>query len=360
MMIPWRTRRFRCFGWGIPAGESNCSHSLPGPRLQQTIELGEYRIFGLRAGRYSVSATFRSRNSETIDRSVALRKHEEYVPTYHPGTPDPDAAILFDVVAGTEAHGIDIKLVKVRAVRVRGTVVNNAVPGRAHVTVSLESGNATKGGIWRRSYETDSSGRFEMKSVAAGSYTVIATASDDERSSQTRMPLEVQDQDIDDLKLVISPGPELAGHVVWEGNESVDLGHIGFNLISLDGDGDGYAAMNQDHSFRFRSAWPGHYYLRANLPDGLYVKAARAGQVDVLASGLDISSEVSAPLEVVVSSHPASVGGTARDPETKRAVPFAIVVLVPQDAGRREQLWYYATSTARSIRQLRPEERAPR
>ncbi len=268
------------------------------------------------------------------------------MPTYHPGTPDPDAAMLFDVVAGTEAHGIDIKLVKVRAVRVRGTVVNDAVPGRVHVTVSLESGNGTKSGIRRRSYETEPSGRFEIKSVAAGSYTLVATASDDERFSQTRMPLEVQDQDIDDLKLVISPGPELAGDVVTEGNESVDLGHIDFNLISLEGDVDSYAVMNQDHSFRFRSAWPGHYYLRANLPDGLYVKGARAGQVDVLASGLDLSSEVPAPLKVVVSSHPARVAGTARDPETKRAVPFAIVVLVPQDAGRREQLWYYATSTA--------------
>jgi hypothetical protein len=311
-----------------------------------TNDLGEYRVFGLRPGRYSVSATFRSRNSQTIDRSAASRKHEEYVPTYHPGTPDPSSAILFDVGAGAEARGVDVKLVKVRAVRVRGTVINNAVPGRAEVRLSLESGDAKSGGIWRRSYDTEPSGQFEIKSVAAGSYTLVATASNNDKDSRTRVPLEVQDQDIDDLKLVISPGPELVGHVVSEGNELVDSEHISFNLMSVDGDGDGYAKLNQDHSFRFGSTLPGHYYLRPNLPGGLYVKAALAGEVDILASGLDLSSEASAPLEVVMNSHPARIVGTVRDPETRRAASFAIVVLVPQEAGRREQSWYYATSTA--------------
>jgi Polysaccharide lyase family 4, domain II len=116
--------------------------------------------------------------------------------------------------------------------------------------------------------------------------------------------------------------------------------------MSVDGHGDGYAKLNQDYSFRFGSTLPGHYYLRPNLPGGLYVKAALAGEVDILASGLDLSSEASAPLEVVMNSHPARIVGTVRDPETRRAASFAIVVLVPQEAGRREQSWYYATSTA--------------
>ncbi len=76
------------------------------------------------------------------------------------------------------------------------------------------------------------------------------------------------------------------------------------------------------------------------------MKAARLGEVDVLASGLDLARESSAPLEVVLNSHPAKVSGAARDPETKQAVPFAVVVLVPQDAGRQEQSWCYSTITS--------------
>jgi hypothetical protein len=61
--------------------------------------------------------------------------------------------------------------------------------------------------------------------------------------------------------------------------------------------------------------------LKAKLVGGLYVKAAHAGEVDVLVSGLDLSSEASAPLEVTVNSRPAKISGAARDTETKQAVP---------------------------------------
>jgi hypothetical protein len=69
----------------------------------------------------------------------------------------------------------------------------------------LESGDAKGGGIWRRSYDTEGSGQFEIKSVAAGSYSLVATASNNEKDSRTRLPLEVENQDIDDLKLVRPP-----------------------------------------------------------------------------------------------------------------------------------------------------------
>jgi hypothetical protein len=313
-----------------------------------TNDLGEYRIFGLAPGRYVLAANYHTTASaqQSIDRSASPRNNEDYLPTYYPGTADADAAILFEVVAGAEVRGIDVKLVKAHTVSVRGHVTNAVLPGH-EINISLAPGNSHRGGFSRQVSGADSSGRFEIRSVVPGSYLLQATISDGETFYRTRQPIEVRDQDVDNLNLTISLGVALAGRVRVEGDSKGELASVTFNLISPDTNVGGYAPLKkEDQSFRFDNLSAGHYDLRGNLPDGYYVKAARLGDVDVLASGLDISGGFPASLEVVLSSNAGQVAGVVQNPDSQQPAPFSAVVLVPQEKERRDQEWYYKMVTA--------------
>jgi Polysaccharide lyase family 4, domain II len=90
----------------------------------------------------------------------------------------------------------------------------------------------------------------------------------------------------------------------------------------------------------------GRYNLSANVPDGYYIKAARSGDLDVLASGLEVGSDPIPPLDVVLSHNPGLITGVVQNPDTRQPAPFSMVTLVPQEEERRDQEWYYKTATA--------------
>src|SRR5271156_105163 len=78
-----------------------------------TNDLGEYRLFGLRPGRYFLSATYRpgqrlEANEEGVDME-GLGK-SGYVPTYYPGTPDPARATALTIKSGDELPSMDFLL----------------------------------------------------------------------------------------------------------------------------------------------------------------------------------------------------------------------------------------------------------
>jgi hypothetical protein len=70
------------------------------------------------------------------------------------------------------------------------------------------------------------------------------------------------------------------------------------------------------------------------LPSGHYIQAARLGQTDILASGIDLSQGLPGSLDIVISGKAASVGGTVRDGDG-RPVDGAVVALIPEAPERR-------------------------
>jgi hypothetical protein len=105
----------------------------------------------------------------------------------------------------------------------------------------------------------------------------------------------------------------------------------------------GQGKTNADGSFEIYNAAPDRYNVFiSGLPSGSYVKSIRSDQVDVLASGLDITSGASpADVEVVISPKAAALTGAAQNPNTGNPMPGAMVVLVPQEKQRREQPNYF-------------------
>jgi len=154
-----------------------------------TNDLGEYRAFGLRPGRYYVSATYRG--------NVALPDGEdEYVTTFFPRTPDPSAAVPVDVTPGAQLRNIDVSMRKARAVTIRGKVTSELPPisagdGSQRMNVMLIPRASVMGSMNTRGSAVTPQGIFEIRSVTPGSYFVSAVAMGGGKTIATRTPVQV-------------------------------------------------------------------------------------------------------------------------------------------------------------------------
>ncbi len=312
-----------------------------------TNDLGEYRIFGVAPGKYYLSATPLTMSPFALDRSASAGPEEDYVSTYYPGTLDPASAAQVEVAAGAQLRGVDVTLSKARTVHVKGKVTHG-MTGRQNIQVMLMPRNpgAFMGAM--RGTPVDPAGNFDIRNVAPGAYMLTATVNDGASYRQGRLPVDVGGSTVEGLNITVTPGFSVKGQVRSDPDSPpVDLSTVRFMLQPKETNqfgGGGQGRPDADGSFtmsnvvgdRFNLAWFG-------LPAGAYVKSARSDQVDILASGLDLTGGAPAPLEIVLSPRAAAVTGTVQNPKTGNAVPGATVVLIPQEKERRDQQAYYKT-----------------
>jgi hypothetical protein len=320
-----------------------------------TDDRGEYRIFGLAPGRYWVSAAW-------TDREMGLRPlvrartpdRIAYPDIYYPGALDPEQAAPVPVRAGEERGGVDFRLWPAQAVTLSGRLVR---PGSERTVrgVMMMIAPRTRldfvGPVSRRFAQVDpSTGRFILTNVRPGSHVLTAVYRDGENTFYARQEIQVGASDIEGIELVLAPGITVQGRVEIDqgGGELVKLDEMRVLLQAEDqeapffGMSDG--RVKADGSFELRNLSPGRYTIRlARLPEGSYLKSARLGDQEALASGLLLNSG-GGFLTLMVSPFGGQVGGTVLDAEKKPAAG-ATVVLVPEERKRhREDLFFQQTA----------------
>ncbi len=147
-----------------------------------TNDLGEYRLFGLRPGRYFVSAIYKpgQRDPGEEDEDAADAGKLGYVPTYYPGTSDPGRAAAIAIKTGDEIPSTDLILEPTTAYSIRGHVNNFTARRNANsansVILVLEARSSGLG--WsvpgRQTVVDKPDGIFEIQNVLPGSYTLSA------------------------------------------------------------------------------------------------------------------------------------------------------------------------------------------
>jgi 5-hydroxyisourate hydrolase-like protein (transthyretin family) len=267
---------------------------------------------------------------------------QAYAPTYFPGVSDPAQAGVLEIAAGQEMRGMDFRLLKVPTVRIRGRVLNTVAgrPGRG-VSVSINSRGMF---FMQRGFNQVNSedGTFELRGVTPGSYLLNAYWSDGDQTYWASQPLEVGNANIEGLELVLARGLEIRGRFRLESEAEGALPDLRVGLRPAEnapmfGPGATGGKVEAGGSFTIRNVNPGTYRLWIyGGSDEFYVKAARAGDADVLASGLTIAPGQSGlELEVVAGPASGSVQGTVTD-EQGQAVSGIQVCLIP-DSSRRSQ-----------------------
>lgn len=143
----------------------------------QTNELGEFRLHSLAAGDYVVRVMARAFEQSA---TASDGQPTTMVPTYAPGTTNPDAADTIAVQAGGTANVGDIRMVSAAAFRVSGTVVDASGRPVVGALVRLASSDPSvdmmpMGGPAGQN-RTNAQGAFTLDGVVAGNYTLIAVA----------------------------------------------------------------------------------------------------------------------------------------------------------------------------------------
>ncbi len=333
---------------------SSGKRKLSSEVLVPTNDLGEYRLFGLKPGRYFVSAKYKpglhiiARGEVREDDSEDSRP--EFMPIYYPNSPDPAKASTITLKAGEELTAVEILLRPVTTYRVGGRVYNMVAGRRSStgVIVQLEqhNSNVAWGSPDHQSIVENPDGSFEIAGVLPGSYTLSAFWFEDGRRYQARQSIEVGNANVEGVNLTIATGISVPGRIVWEGKPSLDRDELLVTIapadsrISFNG-----PARVMGNSFALKDVFDGTYRLGViGQSKDCYVKSIRYGSTDVLEGGFTVFRGTQASLEVTISSRGSRVQGVVTDKDNL-PVTGVWVVMVPDEAHRDQSRLYQKTAT---------------
>jgi protocatechuate 3,4-dioxygenase beta subunit len=304
-------------------------------RTSQTDDLGQFRLFGLPAGRYYVAAVLRA--SDAAD---------AFAQVFFPGTNQSGSATAVNITAGRDTSGLEFALSPTRLVHVSGIATDSSGrPADSYVAMLNPSGSVS--GMGYMSSDIGADGRFRFSDVAPGEYRLdvrskasfenvargggigAVQAGDTEVAS---IHVFVSGDDIDSLSVVTKRGFTVSGRLVAEDiNLSADaLQRAEIHALPMDVGGTSALLLtatahpDADGSFTLRGL-SGVYAIRAlSLPQGAILKSVRADGLEVADQGLSITGDVVGM--TVGISRQATLSGSVAVPTGFSPASYSVVV----------------------------------
>lgn len=318
-----------------------------------TDDRGEFRIGGLAAGLYYVSAI-----DPHFEDVGDPQGPQEYSPTYHPGVVFPDDAARVRVDAGQVSPGVEFQLSLVRPARVSGRIAAN--DGRqllsGAVIMTAEHGDHLAA-LPVRDVTINPDGTFEFRNVPPGRYVIRARGETDREGIPLfgRFSLDVSGGNVANVAITLAAGARVSGRVDFEGRTpppAAARAAVRVHAVAVDGVsfGDAYSEpLAENGDFVFRGVRPGEHVLRLEgLPGGWALQAISFMGREVTDTPLQLDGgQVVRNLRVVASDVFTVVFGRVTD-GAGRPRPDALVVAFPIDTG----LW---TPYSRHVQRARPD-----
>lgn len=310
-----------------------------------TNDLGEFRLFGLRPGKYVLNARYQA--PYVVRAGEHPETAEEGYPTlYYPNALSPDAATPIEVAAGAQIHGIDMKLVRIRTLHIRGHVIGIAkAQNRTLMLWPRDSAVSTRPNV----VPIDENGAFEMHGVVPGAYFLFGDYVQDGHRYIARTNVDVGNSNIDGLEIAYQPAAEIKGRVVVEENGAVKGARMSVRLdpksVHPTSSASG-GAVKEDLTFRLSNIAPDAYDVNVvGLPGSFYVRSVRVGDQDITDTGADFTAGVPpGEMTIVINPNGGRIEGTVENAKTENAAG-ATITLIP-DAPHRSNPWLYRTSSS--------------
>jgi protocatechuate 3,4-dioxygenase beta subunit len=182
----------------------------------ETDDRGVYRIYGLPAGRYRVSAK-------------ALGKSEQkYATTYHPDVTDEKQSTVIEVKEGSEVEAIDIRLnnLKNEGYVVTGRVIDSE-SGEPVSDAIIYCTGIGQTRIRSQAASADPEGKFRLTGLTAGRYALIASPSysspNQKKFYSNQTMIDVTGADLGEVEVKASLGGAISGVMVFDDDRSPAL-----------------------------------------------------------------------------------------------------------------------------------------
>ena len=366
---------------------------------------GHYRLWGLAAGDYVISANA-GFAAQTRDNDIARLTDADikralsevasgsarpggpsdasadpevrprtvgYAAVFYPGTSVATQAIPIKLGAAEERTGVDFPMALVHTAKIEGLVV---VPeGVDPQTVLVQLIGSTPQGftfdMFRRSAPAKD-GVFGFAGVPPGPYAILAQsqqppvrptgpslppAGPPRPSHWARADIVVDGQDIAGASLTLQPGLTIAGRIQFEGTSAppADLSRVRISMFPVQAQGEvslGQAQIQPDAtgSFTIHGLAPGRYRLTANIPtprpdaNPWQLKSSVVQGRDTVDMPIDLRD--SADAVITFTDRVSELSGLVQDAGGQPAPEYHIV-LFPRDKT-------YWTPTSRRLRTVRP------
>lgn len=334
--------------------------NTPGVIPGASDDRGVYRLYGLPAGEYVVTAQPPQRGP-TVGPNVEIRAMQggsaaprpvALAPVFHGGGADLARAARIGLRAGEERTAADIQLEYVPLATVSGVVTAPAgwTPARLSLwrteeTAPFQGGTAT--------VTADPQGSFTFRGVRPGTYRLAARAVPPAAGGDVRAPsvtdaaqfaladVAVAGDDVEGVALSLQPALTLAGRIVFETDRGVPP--TAFELrtgapATLAGAPGGWqvpTVIVDGTTFRVAGMVPGLYRMMLTPPGvrapigSWWLTSISAGGRELLDEPLNLQQSLDDAV-ATLSDRASEVSGTLRDPQGA-AIPDLWIVVFPVD-----------------------------
>jgi hypothetical protein len=351
-----------------------------------TDDEGEYRLFWLVPGEYYIQVAVPPPPGSGPGpvNPTAPSQFSGATRIFYPATIDVGGATPLTVRSGDKLSGLDIQVRPARLARVSGTftttipaeetaqqaAVLSANPGLQRPSLLLVSrdsnvpdvtgGGARAVGVVQLN---NGVGQFQTQGIPPGSYILLGRIPESNAQGGAgfafgRAYIEVGNEDIGNVAIKVDHSINVTGKVTLNGrapqtpvrvtlrvdDSSMKLGI--YSTLSTR-----FVASDKDGAFTMIQVPPGPYHIDIGpgLPNNLYLADVRQSARSVFDSGLEITSQVPDPIEVVLSSGAGTVEGIVQDGAGKPVIG-ATVVLAPPENRRQNRVLFHQTMTDKTGR----------
>ena len=330
--------------------------------MRPTDDLGNFRLYGLPAGEYYISASYR--NFASMMPGLNNTEADSYAPTYFPGTTSLGEATRVTVKLNQETTA-SFSMVVARMARIKGRAMNSS--GQPATSVSLLLSPADTGMMMMTSMNNTmvaGDGTFQFSNVAPGRYNLQvrpAGMSMTATSEIAMVPVTVGNEDIDNLTVITAPGAIARGVVMIDDNSSsappfrpdqVRVTAMPTEPMAMFVQ-PGQNKMNDDFTFELTGLFD-RRAIRASAgdlssPDSAWtVKALLYDGNDITDHGMEFTpGRTYEGVQVVLTQKKTDLSGLLTD-ERGKPIVDATVIVFPAD----QQKWTYLS---RYIRTMRPD-----
>ncbi|HKS28886.1 MAG TPA: carboxypeptidase-like regulatory domain-containing protein [Pyrinomonadaceae bacterium] len=239
------------------------------PYMYQTDDRGVYRLYGIPAGRYTLSVGV-SPDESMVRGGVVKRGY--YPRTFYPGETDSKKAGIIEVTEGGEAKDINIRLGRQsQSFTVRGRVVSadggSPVPNLIIGYGGYDPQQKVISAYSYGQYRTNARGEFKVDGVVPGRFAAFVWSENENYSDPVMF--EVTDADVSGVEIKLKRGATITGRIQLEGTtDKKIMAHLtkiilgaSVQTASLGPPETRQATIEPDGSFRLTGLPPGRAQL---------------------------------------------------------------------------------------------------